>query len=121
MLTFSRSLHRLSTRAHTLHVRDVFKQKEKHRWTTDANATVFDATRKMVAENVGSLVVVRHGKMVGIITERDYLRKVIHAGKASSTTQVSEIATMGVDSKTCVTCLLLMPKGKYWACFLSGM
>jgi len=52
----------------------------------------------MVAENVGCLIVTRNARMVGIVTERDYLRKVIHLGKTSASTHVSEIATMGVDS-----------------------
>jgi CBS domain-containing protein len=85
-------------RAGTLLVRDVLKRKERSRWTCEASVTVFDATKKMVLENVGSLVVTRHGKVVGIITERDYLRKVVHAGKSSATTPVSDIATMGADA-----------------------
>ena len=93
-----RSFHRIAARAAQLHVRDVFKHKDRHRWTTDASATVFEATRKMVTENVGCLVVTRNGRMVGIVTERDYLRKVVHLGKTSTSTHVSEIATMGVDS-----------------------
>ena len=46
-------------------------------------------------ENVGSLVVTNKGVVTGIITERDYLCKVVHQGKSSSTTTVGEIATMG--------------------------
>ena len=55
---------------------------------------MFDATKKMVEENVGSLVVTRKGAVVGIVTERDYLRKVVHQGRSSSTTTVGQIATM---------------------------
>jgi CBS domain-containing protein len=92
-----RGMHQILSKANSLRIRDVFKQREKHRWITDANATVFEATKKMVDENVGSLVVSKHGKMVGIITERDYLRKIIHMGKKSETTLVHEIATMGAE------------------------
>lgn len=55
---------------------------------------MFEATKKMVNENVGSLVVTRKGKPVGIVTERDYLRKVVHQGKTSQTLKVKDIATM---------------------------
>ena len=48
----------------------------------------------MVEENVGSLVVTRKGAVVGIVTERDYLRKVVHQGRSSANTTVGEIATM---------------------------
>ena len=48
----------------------------------------------MVEEDVGSLVVTRKGAVVGIVTERDYLRKVVHQGRSSSTTTVGQIATM---------------------------
>jgi len=47
----------------------------------------------MVDEDVGSLIVTSKGKVIGIVTERDYLRKVVHAGRTSATTKVSEICT----------------------------
>lgn len=60
----------------------------------DESSTVFEATKKMVEENVGSLVVTRKGQVVGIVTERDYLRKVVHQGRSSANTTVGQIATM---------------------------
>lgn len=61
----------------------------------EESETVFEATRKMIDENVGSLVVTKKGAVMGIITERDYLRKVVHQGKNSTSTKVGEIATLG--------------------------
>ena len=45
----------------------------------------------MVDNNVGSMLVTRKGKIVGILTERDYLRKIVHCGRSSTTTKVSEV------------------------------
>jgi len=73
------------------------------RWTVDENATVFDATRIMVEEKTGSLCVTRGPDVVGIVTERDYLTKVLHQGKTSKTALVKEIATM--DAKLVVASL----------------
>ncbi len=77
-------------------VKDIaLKNKDRSRWTVDSNATVFDATRRMVECNVGALCVTKNNKVVGIVTERDYLRKIVHEGRTSKNTNVSEIATMG--------------------------
>mmetsp|Transcript_20833 Transcript_20833/g.25261 ORF Transcript_20833/g.25261 Transcript_20833/m.25261 type:complete len:198 (-) Transcript_20833:1214-1807(-) len=78
-------------------VRDILKVKDKwrHMWTVDENETVFEATRKMVEYKTGSLCVTRDGKVVGIVTERDYLRKVVHEGRTSADTKVGEISTLG--------------------------
>ncbi len=52
---------------------------------------VLDALQIMSEKNIGSLIVLQHGKYLGIVTERDYSRKVILKGKHSVTTKVSEI------------------------------
>lgn len=59
--------------------------------TTTPDTKVITAIELMAKNNVGSLLVMEHGKLVGIITERDYARKVILAGKSSSNTLVKEI------------------------------
>ena len=58
--------------------------------------SVFDAIEKMATENIGSLVVMDEGKLVGIITERLYARDVILKGKKSATTPVQEIMSTRV-------------------------
>ena len=59
----------------------------------EATATVFDAIKKIVDKNVGSILVTEGDEVVGIMTERDYLRKVIVLGRTSHETLVSEIMT----------------------------
>jgi CBS domain-containing protein len=57
----------------------------------DANASVLDAVRRMVDFNVGSLLVTDDGRDIGIVTERDYLRRVTLEGRDERVTQVREI------------------------------
>jgi CBS domain-containing protein len=59
--------------------------------TIDKTATVFDAIGKMVSQNVGALVVLDGMTPVGILTERDYLRKIALQGRSSRTTLVKEV------------------------------
>ena len=59
----------------------------------DASATVFDAIKKIVDKNVGSILVTEGDEVVGIMTERDYLRKIIVLGRTSHETLVNEIMT----------------------------
>ena len=80
----------------TLTVRQVLKEKGSNVWTTTPDSTVYQALQLMVEKNVGALVVLDAGKMVGIFTERDYARKVILQGKSSLDTPVGEIMTFKV-------------------------
>jgi len=66
--------------------------------TIDRMATVFDAITKMVERNVGALLVMDGLRACGILTERDYLRKVAVCGRASRTTRVEEIMSSGLVS-----------------------
>ena len=61
--------------------------------TIDASVTVFDAIKRMVEANVGSLLVTESGKLSGIVTERDYLRRVTLEGREEKETPVREIMT----------------------------
>lgn len=60
-------------------------------WSIAPKATVYDALRMMADKQVGALLVMEGDKLVGIISERDYARKVILVGKTSRDTLVSEI------------------------------
>ena len=57
----------------------------------EANASVFQAAERMVEANVGSLLVTDHGDVIGIVTERDYLRRVTLEERADRDTIVRQI------------------------------
>jgi CBS domain-containing protein len=60
-------------------------------WSIAPTATVYDALRMMADKQVGALLVMEDDKLVGIISERDYARKIILQGKSSRDTLVNEI------------------------------
>jgi len=62
-------------------------------WSIDPNEMVIDAIRLMDEKNVGALPVLDNGKLVGIVSERDYTRKIIVKGRSSKDTPVSDIMT----------------------------
>ena len=72
-------------------VSDILAAKGSAVLEIDAEATVFDAVSKMVDGNVGSLLVTDGGRLVGIVTERDYLRRVAIVGRDERTTPVREV------------------------------
>jgi len=61
--------------------------------TIGPDANVIDALRLMAERNIGALLVVKNDKLVGIVSERDYARKVVLQGKSSHATPVREIMT----------------------------
>lgn len=75
------------------HIREILHTKGNTAWTIPPEATVFEAIQMMADKNVGSLLVTSGGKLIGIISERDYSRKVILKGRSSKDTQVREILT----------------------------
>jgi CBS domain-containing protein len=72
-------------------VSDILRSKGGDVLQIEATETVFDAIKKMVEANVGSILVTDSGQIVGIMTERDYLRKIVLEGRTSRETQVGEI------------------------------
>jgi CBS domain-containing protein len=72
-------------------VSDILRGKGSDVLKIDASATVFEALEKIVDRNVGSILVTDGGEVVGIMTERDYLRKIAVRGRTSRETKVSEI------------------------------
>jgi len=72
-------------------VSDVLLRKGSHIITVAPKETVLEALKIMADQNIGSVMVMDNGKYMGIMTERDYSRKVILNGKSSTHTEVSEI------------------------------
>ncbi len=75
-------------------VRHLLEMKGSIVWNIRPDDTVFDALRLMAAKEIGVVLVMDGDKLTGILTERDYARKVILAGKASKSTPVKEIMSM---------------------------
>jgi CBS domain-containing protein len=95
-------------------VKKLLDKKGHDVYSVSPDATVYDALKLMAEKEIGALVVLEDGKMVGIISERDYARKIILKGKSSKETQVREIMTSDVihtrpDQKV-RKCLTLMTK-----------
>ncbi len=80
------------------------------------DASVLDAIKLMADKAIGSLLVMDGSELKGIVTERDYARKVIIKGRSSETTNVSEIMTTGVytasSDETVNHCMTLMTRRK---------
>ena len=74
-------------------VSDILKGKQGPLLTISSEASVFDMVAQMVEANVGSLLVTVGGRIEGIVTERDYLRRVTLEGRTDKETPVSEIMT----------------------------
>jgi signal-transduction protein with cAMP-binding, CBS, and nucleotidyltransferase domain len=74
-------------------VSDILKGKQGPLLTISSEASVFDMVAQMVEANVGSLLVTVGGRIEGIVTERDYLRRVTLEGRTDKNTPVSEIMT----------------------------
>jgi CBS domain-containing protein len=74
-------------------VRHLLQIKGADVWVITPGASVYDALRLMADKDVGALLVVENEKLVGIISERDYARKIILHGKSSKETLVKEIMT----------------------------
>lgn len=95
-------------------VKQLLKLKGNLVLTIGPDATVYDAISLMADKNVGSLLVMEHGKLAGIVTERHYARNVILKGKTSPTTRVREIMDRRVvcarASETMEGCMDLMTR-----------
>jgi len=72
-------------------VADIFKRKGRNNITVTLDTTVLDALKIMAEKNIGSVVVMQDDRYCGLLTERDYARKVILHGKTSSELQVGDI------------------------------
>ena len=72
-------------------VSEVLKRKGGQIWSVNPKATVYDALRIMADKNIGSLLVLDGDNLAGLLSERDYARKIILKGRSSKDTTVGEI------------------------------
>lgn len=90
----------------------VLNQKSREIYSVSPDATVFEAVQLMDTKNVGALLVMDGQRLVGVISERDYTRKIMLRGKRSRETKVAEIMSTNVFTthrrEGVETCLRLM-------------
>lgn len=93
-------------------IRQLLQAKPGGLCTISPAASVLDALKQMAEKNVGALLVVENDKLVGIVSERDYARKVILLGKSSQDTLVKQVMTEGPicvqPDNTVEECMALM-------------
>ena len=82
------------------HVRDILSAKDGKIQSISPKATVYEALEKMSEKEIGAMVVMENKKVVGILSERDYARKIILQGKSSKNTLVQEVMSTNLFSVT---------------------
>jgi len=97
-----------------MRVKELLKSKGNEVYSVNPDTTVYDALKIMAKKEIGALVVLKKEKLVGILSERDYARKVILSSKSSMDTLVSEIMTPDVKfvgpKEKISRCLSIMTK-----------
>jgi CBS domain-containing protein len=95
---------------------ELLKKRESAMWSLAPKDSVFDALQQLANHNVGAMMVMDQGKLVGVFSERDYTRKIALAGKSSKDTQVKDIMTPDVLTVSPQTrtrdCMALMSQKK---------
>src|ERR1700733_14332933 len=93
-------------------VSDILSRKGANVISIDGSTTVLEALKLMSDKNIGSVVITENGDYAGLLTERDYARKVILQGKSSLETQVREIMSTGLPrilpDNSVETCMHIM-------------
>lgn len=95
----------------TATISEILAHKNAQLWTVAPHTSVFEAIQFMADKNIGALLVLRDNELVGVVSERDYTRKVALKGKSSKDTQVGDILTAGPvarPSDTVEHCMKLM-------------
>ncbi len=93
-------------------VKQILDGKGRQAWTIGPDVKVFDALKLMAEKEIGALVVVEDGRVVGILSERDYARKIALMGRVSQDTPIKDIMTTQVygihPGASAEECLALM-------------
>jgi CBS domain-containing protein len=97
-------------------IRDVLNRKGREIFSIPPDASVYHAIEMMADRHVGALLVIAGGRLTGIVSERDYARKVVLKGKSSKETRVEEIMTWPVISveprRTVDECMKIMTNSR---------
>ncbi len=95
-----------------MYVENILAQKDDRIWSIEPDASVYEALLMMDRRDIGALLVIQNDSLIGILSERDYARKIIIKGKSSKETLVKEVMTKDVcyvDKKKKVDeCLAIM-------------
>lgn len=93
-------------------VSQVLNDKGLGAWTIGPNATVFEALKLMAEKDIGALIVVEKDKIIGMLSERDYARKIVLLDRHSQDTPVHDIMTTSIyvvhPESTAEECMALM-------------
>ncbi|MFD0752213.1 CBS domain-containing protein [Mucilaginibacter calamicampi] len=96
-------------------VADILRRKGQNVFSIDAGTSVLEALKLMAGKNIGSVVITENGVYAGILTERDYARKVILMGRSSEATIVRDIMSTGIpqvaQADSIDQCMHLMSEG----------
>jgi CBS domain-containing protein len=98
-------------------VAEILKEKgDQTVHTIEPTASVFEAVERMAQKNIGALLVLEQGRIVGMLTERDYARKVVLMSRSSKDTPLREIMTTSViyvrPEQTSEECMALMTESR---------
>jgi len=98
--------------SHAHPIRDILTHKGSAIWSIAPEATVLEAIQMMAEKNIGALLVIKEGRLLGVLSERDYTRKVVLKGRSSKDTPVRDILSGRVvavsPDHTVDECLRLM-------------
>jgi CBS domain-containing protein len=100
-----------------MRVKHLLARKGRDVWVVDADQPVLEAIRIMAERHIGALPVVRAGALVGLVSERDYARKVVLLGRSSSDTPVAQIMSSPVvtvaTEETVQRCMEIMTERRF--------
>ncbi len=93
-------------------VKDILGAKDRELWSVKPDDTIFDAIKVMADKGISAVLVMDGDKLAGIVTERDYARKVVLEGKSSRESAVNEVMTSKIlcvaPDQTIDQCMALM-------------
>ena len=98
-------------------IKELLRRKGSDVYSIESQATVYKAVEALEEHNIGALVVIDHGELVGVLSERDYVRKVELKGRQSRDARVAQIMTAPVacvtPEQTVEECMALMTDKRF--------